>query len=124
MIQRGIAPGNVKRLVIAGGRGGDQTDIVGARGNCRQQRHRLEIGHILRPAFHHIKVATADGERIGQEKRIELATLGRLRELQIMGEIRPGVDLCVRMEPGRNMIAGRMDQRAELQEARSLCLSH
>ena len=62
------------RLVVAGGRGGDQADVLGGGRDRRQQRDRLEdrLGVVLDPR--------PDRETVGEEHRIQLASFGDSRE--------------------------------------------
>ena len=65
------------------------------RGERRQQRQRIEIGHVLRPAAECLELAVARRHRVGDEHQIELAALSGLRDLGVVSEIRAGVDLRV-----------------------------
>jgi hypothetical protein len=82
-------------------------------GQSRQQRDRLEIGHVLRPAAQRIETAVPHCRRIREEDEIEFGALGGLGELNVVLKVGAGVDLGVRVQPGRDVVAGRMKERAE-----------
>ncbi len=124
MVERRVFARNVIRLIVASGGGRDQADMLGHRSNRRQQCDRLEIGHILRPAAQRLEVAVSGGECIGEKHQVELAALSRLRELDIMFDIGACVDLCLWMQPGGDVMAGRMEEGAELHLAAAARTRH
>src|SRR5215831_16380979 len=114
MIEGGEFAGDVVGLVVARRRRRNDPDILGDRGQRGQQGQRIEIGHVLRPAAERLELSIADCHRVGNKHEVELAALGRLGDRGVMLEIGAGIDLCVRMQPGRHMIAGRVKERAQM----------
>ena len=94
------------------------------RGERRQQRQRIEIGHVLRPAAERLEFAVARRHRVGDEHQVELAALGGLCDLGVMSEIRAGVDLRVRVQPGGHMVPGRVKERTEPHPLAAALLVH
>ena len=84
-------------------------------GERRQQGHRIEIGHVLRPALKRAELAVTHSNRIRDEHQIELAALGDLRDLGVVLEIGAGIDLRIGMQPGGDMVAGWVKKGPEMQ---------
>jgi hypothetical protein len=68
----------------------------------------------LRPAAECCELAVARRHRVGDEHQVQLAAFGGLRDLGVMSEIGAGVDLRVRVQPGGNVVPGRVKERTEL----------
>jgi|SRR5215831_19928742 len=62
--------------------------------------------------------------RVGDEHQVELAALGGLRDLGVMSEIGAGVDLRVRVQPGSQVVPGRVKERTELHRLAATPLVH
>ncbi len=58
----------------------------------------------MRPAAERLEFAVGRRDHVGDEHQIELAALGGLRDLGVVSEIRAGVDLCVRVQPGGQVV--------------------
>src|SRR5271169_1544175 len=94
------------------------------RGDRRQQSQRVEVDHVLRPAAQRGELAVAHRDRIRDEHQVELATLGGLRDLSVMPEICAGIDLRLRVQPGGDVVAGGMKERAEPHHFTAAFISH
>jgi hypothetical protein len=77
-----------------------------------------------RPAAQCRQFAVAHGKRIGEEHQVEFAALGGLRQLHVMLEIGAGIDLRLRMQPGGDVVAGRMKEGAKLRHLVGAIGSH
>jgi hypothetical protein len=68
MIERGEFPRRVIRLIVAGGRGGDEADALGDRRNCREQvtgsKKTMYCGQRLSAASFPSRTATASARNI------------------------------------------------------------
>jgi hypothetical protein len=71
-----------------------------------------------------LELAVARRHRVGDEHQIELAALGGLRDLSVMPEIGAGVDLRVRVQPGGDVVPGRVKERPELHPLAAAPLLH
>ena len=123
VIERGELACDVEGLVVGGGDGGHQADALGHRGQCREQRQRLEAG-CARGAGQGGVVKRADCDAIGEKDRIELRGLGALRQPHVVRKILPGVGLCAGVAPAGHMVAGGLQEGAELELALMRGLAH
>src|SRR5438094_2301917 len=94
------------------------------RGESRQQRQRIEIGHVLRPAAERLELAVARRHRVGDEHQVELAAFGGLRYLGVMSEIRAGVDLRVGGQPGGHVVPSWVKECSKLHRLAAALLVH
>ena len=81
---------------------------------CAERRQRVDMG------FAHADI-------IGKEDHVELGALGGLRQFAIMRDIDAGVGLGLGVPPGRDVVAGRVEKRAEphfLFRIVALCIRH
>src|SRR5437899_10202216 len=69
-------------------------------------------------------LAVARRHRVGDEHQIELAALSGLRDLGVVSEIRAGVDLRVRVQPGGHVVPGRVKEPTELHPLAAALLVH
>ena len=69
----------------------------------------------MRPPSNRGNRAVPERKRVGEEHEIELSSLRELGELDVVAEVRAGVDLRFWVQPGRNVVASRMKKRAEFQ---------
>ena len=79
---------------------------------------------LLRPAVECLELAVARRHRVGDEHQIELAALSGLGDLGVVSEIRAGVDLRVRVQPGGHVVPGRVKERTELHRLAAAPLIH
>ena len=98
--------------------------MFGDRGERRQDGHRLEFDHLAHAAARLGRPRQADGGRVGQEEKVELATLGGLGDLDRVGKTRARVEMRFRMTPGSDVLTGLMDESAEMHHPASGLLRH
>ena len=87
--------------------------MAGVGGERREQRQRLEIGDVLRRAAQRLHMGLAHAEIVGEKHHVELATLRRAGDFEIVRKIDAGVGLRAGMPPRRHMMAGRIEEGAE-----------
>ena len=106
MVKLGKFAGDMIGLIIAGGCSRDEPDMRRHGGERRQQGHRIEIGHVLRPALKCAELAVTHRNRIRHEHQVELTALGDLRDLGVVLKIGAHIDLRIGMQPSSDMVAG------------------
>jgi hypothetical protein len=70
------------------------------------------------------EIAVAHCDCIGDEHQVELAVFGGLRDLGVVPEISPRIDLRLWMQPGGNMVAGWVEECAELHRLTVAFVAH
>src|SRR5271166_4438963 len=124
MVERGKFAGDMVRLIIAGGCSRDEPDMCCDRGERRQQGHRIEIGHVLRPALKRAELAVTHRNRIRDKHQVELTALRYLSDLSVMLKVGAGIDLRIGMQPGSDMVAGWVKKRPEMQFFAAAVVAH
>ena len=124
LVERGELAGERIGLVEGGGRGRDEAEMLGHRRQRRQDRHGLELHHLAHAAARVGVARQVDGGRIGQEQKVELAALGRLRHLDGLGEARARFGVRPRMAPGGDMLTGLVHEGPEMHHSTLLRLRH
>src|SRR3984957_677051 len=94
--------------------GGDQADIVGDGGQCRQQREWLERGDGV-AALERIDRHVEHGQMVGHEEGVELAGLELPDQLLDMSEIEIGVGPGAGIAPCAGVNRDRSHESAELE---------
>ncbi len=84
------------------------------RGRGGEQRDRLEMRHVLRPAAQRFQVAVARRHRVRHEHEIEAGALGGLRQIQEIGKVLSGVDLRLGVKPRGDVLPHRREVGAEM----------
>ncbi len=107
MVERREAACHVIGLGVGGRRGGGEADLARAHGERRQQGQRLEL------ADGRGVLAVAGGKAVAQEEHVELAALGRGRDVLHQAEIGPSFDCGIGMPPAADVMAGRLHEDAE-----------
>jgi hypothetical protein len=74
----------------------------------------------LRPALQGIKITVACRHCVSDEDEIELRAFRSLSQLDVMRKIHTSIDLCIRMQPSRDVISCRMEKPAEVNSAAPL----
>src|SRR3546814_566938 len=116
MVERGEAARDVERLVIGGGRGGDQAEMLGDGGQRRQQRERFErrgCGAALQRVHRHVQ----EGQMVRHEQRIEPALLQLAGEPLVVREAEVRVREGARIAPRAGMDTRRPQEGAEAELA-------
>ena len=117
LVQRGELARHMIGLVVGGGDGGDQADLLGDGGQRRQQRERLEVV-AARGARQGRQVGVAHADRVGQEDGVELGGLGAPGQIHVVAEVHGRVGLRAGVAPGGDVVAGLHQEGAELDLAR------
>ena len=99
VIERGEFACQIERFVIGGGRGGDQSDVLGHGGDGRQQSDRFECRECV--ALN----SRAHCQTVGEEDRIEFAAFGDTAEFLEVLHIQDMPFLGAGMTPGRLVVA-------------------
>ena len=92
-VQRRQAAGEVERVVVGRGHGGDQAQVPGGHRQGRQQRHRLEPVEVVRRGVGGDELAVDD------EDQVELGRLGQPGLLDVPVDVDAGVAGDLRVEP-------------------------
>ncbi len=108
MVERGELAGEVVGLVVGGGGGADQPDVLGRAGDGGEQGQRFQL------ALRDMADAAADGELVGEEHGIELAALGDARDLPIIADVGDALGLRLRVEPRGLVMAGGGNEDVEV----------
>ncbi len=112
VIERGEAPRNRIRRFEGGGRGGDQAEMLGHHGECRQQGQRIERRHrgaALQRRHRHVQ----HRQVIGHEEGVEPAALQGLGVLHQRLEIEVGIGRAAGIAPGGSVDADRAHEGAK-----------
>jgi hypothetical protein len=109
VVQRGELAGHVEGLGIGDAERGHQADVLGHRGQGRQDGDRLEAVQIVRAGL------GVDRQAVGDEQEVELALLGQLGGAAVVLEIGAGAGLGVGMTPVGPGAPRALDHVAELQ---------
>jgi hypothetical protein len=110
-LQRGQAAGDVERVVVGGGHGGDEAQVRGADRERRQQRERLQPVQVMRRGVGGDELAVDD------EDEVELGRFGQPGLLDVPVDVHARVERDVLVEPQvrRAGAAGAVGDRAELE---------
>ncbi len=111
VVERGELAGELERLVIGGGRCGDQSDALGEHRDGRKQRDRLEV---VAGSVAHV---ASECEAVGKEDRVELPAFGKLCEPRVVACIEGVLRTAVGMAPGRFVVAGAHQECVEVKLA-------
>ena len=106
------------------GRGDDEAEMVGHRGQCRHDGHRLELDHLAHAAALVGAARGADGRAVGEEEKVELAALGKLCGLHHLGKARTGMLVRAGVPPRCHVLAGLVHEGAEPHHATIAVLGH
>ena len=99
-VERGEFARQVIGLVVGGGRGRDEADLLGHGGQGGQQGQRLEI-HRARGARLGVQFGRTDADQVGEEEQVEFAALGQLREFDAAAVVERAVGFGLRMRASR-----------------------
>jgi hypothetical protein len=110
VVERGKLAGDVKRLVVGGRGGGDESEPLRHRCQAGEQGQRLELDDVARRAARRLDILVPHGQAVREEHRMELRAFGRPRQLNIMSEVDAGIRLALRMTPGRDVMPGRVNE--------------
>jgi hypothetical protein len=116
VVEGGEAPGDVVRLVVGGGRRGDEPDALRHHRERGQQRRGVERGHGGR-ALERLDRHVQHREVVGHEEGVELRRLEGLGEAREMGEVEVGVRVAARVAPPGGVDADRAHEGAEVKPA-------
>jgi hypothetical protein len=74
----------------------------------------------MRGATQEVDVVAARARTVGEEHEVELRGLGGLSKLHVVPEVAARIGRCMRMTPRGDMMAGRIQKRAEAQVSATL----
>jgi hypothetical protein len=109
VVQRGELAGHVEGLVVGGGDGRDQADVVGDRGQRGQQ------GQGLQPAERVVPDVAPQGQPVGEEDRVEPAPLGDLGETLVVADVGDVGGGGARVPPGRLVVPDAHQKGVQMQ---------
>ena len=118
VVQRGELAGHVVRLVVGGGRAGDEAEPFGDRGQRPDDRQRLE--HVDPRVVGQLVVilrGVAHRDAVGPEHEVDARPLGRAGHVLPQAYIHGGIRLGVRHPPPGRVRAVGDDVEPELHEA-------
>ena len=92
MVERGELPRDVKRLAVGGRERGDKADALCRHRQGGEQRDRLKARGVGKPAERARRfVVLANSDRVGKEDHVELSSLGGLRDLDGVLDVRAAI---------------------------------
>ena len=125
VVQGGEVAGQVVGLVVGGGHGGHQSDVVGDRGQRGEEGDGLEMGVVSvqtpRVGLAHVRPG---GGGVRKEQRVEFRRLGRLGQPLVMLEIVSGVRRGIGVSPGGDMVAVGRQEGPQADLAVSCVVAH